>query len=254
MFSSDWACAAAPQECWQLEQVSLISGPVKILVAPQAVRIESQGNRYVIISKAPSWDVISYNPYSKKRFDAKLSQFKGDFAAGTNTFGGYLENLPVGRAPRKKETLLGQRVRAAHIINPSARREGVKHKAPNLHSVFFFSGDVTTADHYIWDNPNIPKSASIILSKMFRLPPSDGIALRLITHNVELERHVELDTTRLKKVAYNSANFAVPPNLVKVESELEVVNDPRRQGAVQNLIQNWDEWGKIVDTRKPGGK
>ncbi len=247
------ACAA-PQECWELTQVSLIAGPVKILVAPSAVRIESKGNRYVVVCKAPDWTVVSYNPYSKKRFDSSLSRFRGDFAAGTNTFGGYLEKLPLGSAPKKKESILGQTVFAAHLVNPTAKRESGRPKAPNLHSVFFFFGDISTADHYTWDNRRIPDSAPIILNRMFRLPNSDGLALRLITRTVEQERHAELETTSLKKIAYNASNFVVPPNLVAVKSELEVVNDPRREGAVQNLIENWDEWGKIVDTRKPGGK
>lgn len=246
------ACAAPPAqvECWELMQTSLLAGKFRVIVTPKAYRIESLGNRYIVVSKAPDWLVYAYNPLSKTVFQSNVKDFKGNLASGTGALGGYLENLPILRAAQKPTKYLGQASLKMHVENPKPAALETKARNKNFNSVFFNTGEILSADYWTWTNPVVPATLPVVLNKMYKLPPGKSLPLKLLTTNTENETHLELDTSVIKQVPYDPKIFIVPANLTAVKEDLEVANDRRRQKAVKNLIQNWDEWGKIVDTGK----
>lgn len=109
------------------------------------------------------------------------------------------------------------------------------------------TGDILSADYWMWNNPQLSPNFQIVLNKLYRLPPG-AVPLKFVTVNVEKETNNEVDTESARIVSYDEKTFEVPQNFTKVKEELAIVNDSSRNRAVKNLIQNWDNWGKIIDT------
>jgi hypothetical protein len=240
------APATSPDQCWELMQTSLLAGNFRVIVTAKAFRIESIGHRYVIISKAPDWRVYAFNPLSKTVFESDAKKFKGDLASGTGALGGYLENLPVIRAPQKPAKYLGEAAFKTHVDNPKPQDAMPKAKT-GFNSVFFNTGDVLSADYWTWGRTDlVPRTLPVVLNKIYKLPQSKDLPLKLLTLNTERETHSELETKTIKRIPLDPKIFILPPNLRAVKEDIEVANDGRRQNSVKNLIQNWDEWGKIV--------
>jgi|GEM_PF-1721295 len=247
-FVSSATCArAAEPETWELVQTSLIAGKHRITVCPKAFKIQSIGNRYSIVSKAPDWKVTIFNPYAKLIFETELRDFKGNMAAGTGTFGGYLENLPILRQPRTKDTLLNLSVLTMHVNNPAPRKAPKKNKT--FSGVFLNTGDIMSADYWMWNNPQLPPAFLIVVNKLYRFP-AGAMPLKFVTVNAEKETNSEVETSSARRIPYNEKTFMVPQHFTVVKEELAIVNDSGRNRAVKNLIQNWDQWGKIVETGK----
>lgn len=246
LFFAETARAAAPEPCWELIQVNAISGKQRILVSPKAFKIESIGNRWVVMSKAPDWKVISYNAVARFAYTCPITKFKGNIASGSGAFGGYLEQLPVLKVKGKETKVHGEPSLRRRIENP-APAQAQKGRPKTFNTVFLNTGDILTADYWSWANPQLPVQLQTVLNRMYRMPEG-AMPLRLITTNTDKETNVELDTKSLKVVPFDAKAFVPPANLRPVKDELEVVNDNRRQRQVKNLIQNWDQWGKIIDT------
>lgn len=229
-------------------QSSLLAGKHRITVAPKAFKIQSIGNRYCIIAKAPDWKVFVFNRYAKTIYETPVQDFKGNLSAGTGTFGGYLENLPILRQPRVKDTVMHLPALLMHVDNPAPKR-AQKKTGKSYGGVFMNTGDVLSADYWMWNNSQLSPNFQIVLNKLYRLP-AGAIPLKFITVNVEKETNTEVDTQSVRIVPYDEKDFEVPQNFTKVKEELAIVNDQSRNRAVKNLIQNWDSWGKIIDTGK----
>jgi len=240
---------AAEPFLWDITQTSLLSGKHRIIFNSTSYRIQSLGHRYCIISKAPDWRIYTFNRKSKKLFKSDLAGFKGHLAAGTGALGGYLENLPVLRAPQKLVRFLGQPAFKMHVENPKPEVATRKSKSQNFNTVFFNTGDILRADYYTLPNPKTPPALPIVLNRIYRLPPGKIIPLKLVTVNTEQELHTELETTEISQIPYEAKIFEVPKNLTPAKDDIEVANDKGRQRTVKNLMDNWDDWGKIVDTK-----
>lgn len=238
---------AAETQCWELIQTSLIAGKHRITVAPNAFKIQSIGNRYCIIAKAPDWKVSVFNRHAKTIYETPVSNFQGNLSAGTGTFGGYLENLPILRRPRVKNTYAHLPALLMHVDNPAPKRSPKKSRGKTFGGVFMNTGDILSADYWMWNNPQLSPNFQIVLNKLYRLPPG-AVPLKFVTVNVEKETNNEVDTESARIVSYDEKTFEVPQNFTKVKEELAIVNDSSRNRAVKNLIQNWDNWGKIIDT------
>ena len=239
------------RRCWEIMQTSLFAGKFRIIFSRDAFRIESLGNRYVVVSKAPDWKVSAYNPLSKTLYESEVRSFKGDLASGTAALGGYLENLPLLVAPKKPTRYLSENAFKLHVENPSPLHVEKKSPTKNFNSVFFNSGDIMSADYWTWNLPDVPATLPIVVNKIYKLPVGREFPLKLLTLNTENETHLELDTGMIRQIPLEPAIFNVPPNLRIVKTDIEIANDRRRQNSVKNLINNWDDWGKIVDTGKP---
>ncbi len=249
LFGASNSALGADSECWDLIQTSLITGKHRLIVSPKAFRIQSIGNRYTIVSKAPDWRVYLFNNSAKTIYSTAYEKFQGNLANGTGAFGGYLENLPILRRPRTKDVYAHLPALTMHIENPAAPQHGKKKKSMGYSGVAMNTGEVQTGDYWMWDNPNLPPSFQIVLNKLYRLPPG-GVPLKFITVNTERETNIEVDTTSVKKIPYEEKLFVPPTGFTTVKEELSIVNDSSRNRAVKNLIQSWDQWGKIVDTDK----
>lgn len=239
--------AAAETECWELVQNSLIAGKHRITVSPKAFKIQSVGNRYCIISKAPDWKVFVFNRYAKTIYETPAQGFKGNLSAGTGAFGGYLENLPILRRPREKSTYMHLPALVMHIENPNAKREAKR--ARTFSGVFLNTGEISSADYWMWDNPRINPNFQFVINRLYRLPPG-AFPLKLVTVNADRETNTEADTISTRQIPYDEKYFEVPQHFKAVKDEIAVVNDSSRNNAVKNLINNWDNWGKIVETDK----
>jgi len=241
------AVIAAETECWELVQTSLITGKHRITVSPKAFKIQSIGNRYCIISKAPDWKVSVFNRYAKTIYETPTQGFKGNLAAGTGAFGGYLENLPILRRPRTKDSVMRLPSLLMHVDNPTVRK--ARKRSQGYSGVSLNTGDVLSADYWMWDNNRLAPSFQIVMNKLYRFPIG-AIPLKFITVNSDKETNIEVDTLSVRQIPYDEKSFEVPKNFTVVKDELAIVNDSSRNRQVKNLIQNWDNWGKIVETGK----
>ncbi|MBX9694007.1 MAG: hypothetical protein K2Z81_16600 [Cyanobacteria bacterium] len=233
---------------WELTQVSKLTGSHRILITPKAFKIISPANHYVIVSKAPDWNVVAFNPRSKMMFETTLANFDGRLAYGSNTFGNYLEHLPVLSGQKSADSVFGQQCRKVHMINHG--QDTKRSKTGKVYKAMMFeTSDLQVVDYWSWSHSSVPPAVGKILYKIYRLPVQPGMPLRLVALNFEREKRVELDTKTFKKVTITDDAFVVPQGMRKAKSEIEMINDPRRQQALKNLIQNWDQWGRIVDHR-----
>ena len=169
---------------------------------------------------------------------------------GTGALGGYLENLPILQAPRKPTKYLFENAFRLHVENPQSQKVPKKAPTKNFNSVFFNTGDIVSADYWTWNSAEVPRFLPVVINRIYKLPVGKDFPLKLLTLNTEHETHVELDTSMIRKVPLDASIFTPPPNLKLVREDVEIANDRRRQNSVKNLINNWDEWGKIVETGK----
>ncbi len=234
---------------WELVQISKLTGKHKVIIAPNAIKIISYGYPYVIVSKAPDWKVFTYNTRAKRIFESSLLDFEGRLVYSSNAFSQYLEQLPVRRGKVSKDIIFNQQCDKIHMINhgKDSKRPGTSN---SYSPMLFVSSDLKTADFWKWNDSSLPMAASLILLKINRLPAVSGVPLRLVAFNFDREKRVELETESMKKVSVSDEDFAIPSGMKKTNSEIEMLNDSKRKQAVKNLIQSWDQWGKIIDTRK----
>lgn len=238
------------EPCWEILQTSLLAGKFRVICSKRAYRIESLGNRYVVVSKAPEWKVSAFNPLSKTIYESDVRSFKGNFAMGTGALGGYLENLPILRAPQKPTKYLAESAFKLHVENPRQAQVPKKTPTKNFNSVFFNTGDIASADYWTWNRTDVPTTLPIVLNKIYKLPVGKDFPLKLLTLNTEHETHVELETSAIRQIPLDPTIFDAPSNFKAVSEDIEIANDRRRQNSVKNLINNWDDWGRIVDTGK----
>lgn len=238
---------ASADEGYEIEQVDALAGTQRILATPKAVRIENLANRFVILARAPDWKVSAFNPHARTLYQSELAPFKGHMCFGTNVFGSYLDALPLNTAKKVIVPHKGMLCEKRTATNPHPDRTRTKRGgAPT--TIFGDKADIEEVYSWHWKDPLVPSAAGKLLTKLYRLPIVEGVPLRFQYKTVEDETTIELKTNSIKKVSIDPALFELPAKCRIVKTELEVTNDKRRKKAVERLVDNWDDWGKIVDT------
>lgn len=63
-------------KCIELQQTHVYLNKIRILLSPQAVRLEGKGKfKFIAIARAPKWNVVAYRTDDKSSFSQSLSDF-----------------------------------------------------------------------------------------------------------------------------------------------------------------------------------
>ena len=240
-------CAEAKtaEKGWALNQISKLSGAHSVLMTAHALRVESISNHYIVVARAPSWQMVIYNPSSKVSFRTSVDKFRGRLAMGSSLLNGnFLEDLPLSNRSKTIEPFLS--VKSEHysvLYKHQSRPRRSLSESPFALSTH----DVVGANYWVWAESDAPLIVRSILQKIYKVPIIDRIPLRLILVDSEKHASIELDTKKIQARMIDDSVFAVPSGLRPVGSEEEVLNDADRKFRVNRMIQNFDDWRDVMD-------
>jgi hypothetical protein len=200
-------------------------GKQELLVSKSGCRIQS-GKNYVLITKAPKWDVIVYNPKQNIYSEVTFKGWQGPTGFGMNfVYGARFRFLK--EAQSKPTTILGlpaREITYKSVAVPDAVDKG--------HVELLPSGGRQT----ISTNISLPDQLAIIINKYGRMPEEKGIPLSFTWFGRTGKGHDYLRTISWTKCTCDSRSFAAPSGAKRVNKPSDVVVTKDEQGMIEDFF------------------
>jgi hypothetical protein len=218
-----------------VEQYYKTFGPTTVYSTEHAIKIQSNGNHIVILSRAPKWDVIQYSMTTKKYLQSDFNHTKPFMQRTFALFSGNVLALaPV--LPVKPATICG--INGTELQSPKSyyNQQHMRRQAKLCDS----AAPVTV--HLILSHDdNFDRRASAIALKVLGLPSPPaadlGFPLYCSYEDTENSQHFMLKTVSAKKTSIPSSVFELPAGYTKVKETADLLADPERDQELTEFLQ-----------------
>ncbi|HEY9681038.1 MAG TPA: hypothetical protein V6C86_05585 [Oculatellaceae cyanobacterium] len=235
-------------ECKIVEQQHSLVGQVRTVIARDALRIDLLWSKTYLIAKAPDWRVVFYNPTNKSAMDMPLKEYLADDPnwQGSNRF----RDLS-GNKMKSVEAPLNELGKIRYAENDCLKfgilkLVGNRVDPRDRYQVYFYTlpdasirPEISQILYHFYSirndsNRGIPVySAPAHPTKSASLQHDIGFLANLTSSDMG----PRVTTSKISKGAFPSSYFDYPKTYKKVSYELDVLSDPNRQGAAEDMIR-----------------
>lgn len=209
----------------KLDMDSDFYGRTKVNVCPSGIRIDSDKLGIVLVSTAPKWNLIAYNPAAKTFYETTLESWRKRIMSGSAS------KREHHRVVKKQGTvtvggLKATKYRMVEVLTPEDK---MRRRA---------RGDI---DLFTLNSIMIPKQAVSILSIAPYLPQDLGMPVRIIQYgrdNPAKGQKTVMDTTKGQTAMIPGSVFAAPKGFRRVSSEVALLmesEDDEMTGMLESL-------------------
>ena len=230
-------CIAMPTATWSKSDKDNISGIVfhqksgaygklDVYLTPTNLRVDflDYGCGPYLISNAPSWDVVLYNPKSKKGRSFTLEQWRLHGIKMTYLFESNPYDHKFSLRDCGETTVCGLKARNVQWIDD-------QHAPPRSQTLIKYQGSETTP------------SASLVMDKLIFTPWSDGFALvhkfppRNLRKSLLGSMEASLETTAVERKLLPTSLFRYPKSFTSTQHEFQILANPDDQKANEQALR-----------------
>ncbi|HEY9776714.1 MAG TPA: hypothetical protein V6C81_23325 [Planktothrix sp.] len=196
-----------------------VFGEMKALISPIGLRVTNERLKTVIVSSAPDWKIVSFNPKTKVYFQADdVKQYRSALISSNNVFNGYnLELAPM------------QRTGALKVFGMSAAHYDSTPRYAATQMVAYHTGELPGsapgAVHFdLLDQTKLPQAPCSVLEKIFGVPQMVGVPAVCWYDSVDRNKHQYLTTGKITTVTCSKKDFEFPKEYKRVPHEAQLNN------------------------------
>jgi len=210
ILSSQAAGARAAESEWLLEQTHEEAGKHEVYVSPDAIKIVCQSQGYVVVAKAPTWQICCYRPKEKIEWLGVMDNFNGiimrnPFAVPS------INSRPISAL----STVQYRGLKCTRYCPPHEMRPVIL--AADDIPVSARGAEFLCRYYYVHSIPKVPLFRLVnARSKNGQTVNKDWLDTQIMSDMREGDRIV-LKTESAKKIAYNAADFAYPKDCKRVK-------------------------------------
>lgn len=174
---------AVPSQGWSLDQSGKVCGEQKVMIFPNAVRVNSKSTGLVFESRAPDWSVMIYNQKDKIYARVPLEKFLGGPIRITSEIEYWdLSSVMLDRRSERKVVECGY-----PAIQVRYMTEGRHHRA-------------RTAELTYLIDRTIPRQVGVLLSKVIMVPVTvEGVPVNFYGNVTEVKKSTPILRTSVVK-------------------------------------------------------
>lgn len=219
VWASVGVACATQVEGFELRQASKTVGEQKVIVTARALRCENISTHVVLVSVAPDWKVVVYNPTTKRTHSKAYKDFSG-----------YLQNQMVfftGSSYADKPLIAAgsgtfKGFTSHSYTEPNNYRATVM---PRYYKKMVVGGEPVEMIYTELTLPGISKQAESVLERFYGLAQKGGVPVVFGFTSVAKEKKVVLSTSAINKVVVDDAVFKIPAGLTLTKNVEEVFLD-----------------------------
>ncbi len=202
-----------------LSQKNTLIGNLKVYVADDLIKITETANSWTLLAKAPDWKVFFYNDSTRLMLIRPLDGFQGSYGFGiTATNGPWFTELPI-KPTKESSVIKGQKV-CRYTFKTAGP---VSIKQVKRHDILVgcnYSQNLLRADYWVLNN-KMPKQAAL-LTKLYKVPNTGSIPIRLTDLDESGKWTVDLDTSEARWEDVKDTRFDPPKGYDTAKSEREI--------------------------------
>lgn len=245
LLGSFFAVAPAMAEAgWTVNQIArggaALNGGMTLYITPTGMRTYDAKNGVSLMTHAPQWNIYIYNTKTKRMFSSQLQPWLSSFR--TRNLVGRFE----GAQWRRGNQGVVAKVRAYEFVmdKPPPAKTNSKMLNGKIRSV----GQMQSANLWVASDIVTPHQVSDILCKIYGIPDSQRIPLRLTV--VENNRPSTLvDTSSCVQQNIPDSMFSVPGGMTPVKQDSDVFIDQESMDTLDEMLQDLDS---PSSRRRPG--
>jgi len=219
--------------CWKLRQDSRVTGPHTIYFNKTELKDYYERSGVITICRAPDWNVVSYQPITKRVYSQKLKIFAGYLQREIEIFSGKtFMDIPVKAGAKSKvynqdATSYTSAAELKTKIQAQYRKGEVDGGTPSQVTVLALV------------NADCSEPINDLMCKIYGLPKVSGLPLKCDVLEVDLTNRNFLSTGAVTKTALPASEFELPSGLTKVNTMAEVVSqeDPNDKSGLFQLVE-----------------
>jgi len=217
--------AASAENAIRIKQYSEMYGNQELLISKTGCRIQS-GMNYVLISKAPNWNVTVYNPNKNIYSEVPLKGWQGPTGLGMNfVYGARFRFLKETHS--QPTTVLNLPAKDITYKSAIIPKDVVKERIQLLPS---------GGKQVISTNIPLPDQLVTIINKYGRLPEEKGVPLDFVWLSKNGRPHQFLRTISWTTCTCDSQTFAIPSGAKRIKNTADVVVTKDEQGMIEDYF------------------
>ena len=229
MLTSSSAAYAADQG-WLIDQEDRINGPRTIYLSKRGIRIESKSDQSIVVSRPPTWTVITFSNQSKKYFECPADKFVNSLSKPIAVWWG----MNLATLPMK--------------VGPVVTKYGVpvtSYESSIVYDSKFWNRDVNdknsrrlplSAAAFYTDTFKVPAQEADVLTRLSNIPALGGVPLMFSYKDQDKDFHFEVRTFTVKSVDVTKVGFVQPAGFKRVSSAREALKRDDRDDALKELF------------------
>jgi len=225
---------------WILTQKTGLNGESKLYISAKGMRLVGDKAGYVIVMKAPLWNVQLFSEKTHAVYESDAPHFKGQLNFGLGLVSG-ARFTGLKTVATENESLEGLNCRRVSMDSGHPVPKDLLLMSKQRRRQLTRDGQMCRSLEY-WTTQDlpVPKKAAAVVERIYQLPSQDGFPIRLKFINENGKNRTELDTT-IQRADVASTLFSVPAGYHKVASEAEVIIDAKKQAVLDDLLQSIDD-------------
>ncbi len=231
---------------WALNQAArggaALSGSMTVYVTANGLRTYEPKNGVSLMTHGPNWNVYIYNSKTKRMFSSQLQPWLSSFK--TRNLVGRFE----GAHWRRGNQGVVARVRAYEFVMD--KPPPIKTNSKALNGKIRPVGQMQTASLWLASDIATPPQVSDILCKIYGIPDSQRIPLRL-TAVEDNRQNTLVDTMSCVQQNIPDSVFAVPGGMTMVKQDSDVFIDQESMDTLDEMLQDLDS---PSPKRRPGAR
>jgi len=234
-------------EGWTLSQMNRLSGPQRVKIDRNHVKMENLKSGLIGIMTGPPWKVTFYNKQTKiilqtdyARLTTCLDEgFSGDAELDV------IQSAKLKEVMGRKLTIAGQKTKLYALRNPRALAQTRTRKAtyaeefaamPSVDPV-----PMATIDYWVASDIRVADEISDFICQIYRMPYSAAVPLRLKALDANGRSTTELDTFGCVPGKIPASEFAIPKGYRKAKGFREFVFGEGSQNQAVQMMQGFME-------------
>lgn len=213
----------AAGKCLKLIQISHTLGTQTVYVNSRALKVCGE-NKHVLYAQAPDWQVRFANLETKRYYECPAEKYQSKQASYLKKYvgpmySGYL--LKNG----KPANILGLPVICYALVRKPDSRDDFDFKIEN-------------GSYCITSEPKLDKRIALILAKLYSIPVTQGLPVKLIRCGKKKELLFELNTPKVSQVPCKASDFEMPEGLTRCKTIEEIYEDKNKLNSIQELFKD----------------
>jgi hypothetical protein len=225
--AADHAVAAprsVPIDGYVLKQDGKTVGSQIITVTPKGLRCESIKSHIIVLCAAPDWQVLIYNPQTKRSITTPFKLFRGYLQKQLVLFSGtsYFDKPVVLKSKKEFFDLPGML-----FTEPPGYPARIYAR---YRQKLVGGGEPAQIVYKVLQLPGVTKEEESVLERYYSVPEKGGLPLEFSWVSVCAQRRSFLTTSQAKGEKVDEALFKPPTGLIACKNVEEVFLDGRSEG------------------------
>jgi hypothetical protein len=222
--------AALAEQGWLIEQDDKVNGPRTIYLSRQGIRIELKSGKSFVVSRPPTWNVVSYSDQTKKYFECPVDKFVNGLSKPIAAIWGVnLAVLPLKPvASVTKYGIVATSYESEIIYDEKFWKRDLKDR--NARRLPLSVSAIYT------DALKIPPAEASVLTRLSNIPAPGGVPLVFTYKDQDGDAHLEVRTFAIKSVDVSKVIFDKPAGYTRVSKQGDVLRAVENDEDLKNLF------------------